>query len=143
MSERASTVANPAGARKWGLVPVYQEPSLIPDLTVADNLRLGDTPVGKFRHWVSELGISDLRMEDMIGRLDEAMSRWHEEVPLEEKVISIYPNEVKERSSWLGLRSVAAWPIAWDSPAWGSEPRGSAPTPCSTCCGASTPSAPG
>lgn len=46
--------------------------------------------------------------EDMIARLDEAMSRWHEEVPLEEKVISIYPNEVKERSSWLGLRSVAA-----------------------------------
>ena len=40
-----STVASPAGARRSGLVPVYQEPSLIPDLSVRDNLRLGDTPV--------------------------------------------------------------------------------------------------
>ena len=54
---RTSTVASPAGARKWGLVPVYQEPSLIPDLSVADNLRLGDTAMEPFRHWVSELGL--------------------------------------------------------------------------------------
>jgi ribose transport system ATP-binding protein len=36
-------VGSPAQARRSGLVPVYQEPSLIPDLDVADNLRLGDT----------------------------------------------------------------------------------------------------
>jgi ribose transport system ATP-binding protein len=56
-------------------VPVYQEPSLIPDLTVADNLRLGDTPAGKFRHWVAELGIPDLRMDNIIGRLPLATLR--------------------------------------------------------------------
>jgi ribose transport system ATP-binding protein len=72
---RDSTVHSPAGARQWGLVPVYQEPSLIPDLTVADNLRLGDTPVDGFRHWVNELGISSLRMDDMIGRLPLATLR--------------------------------------------------------------------
>jgi ribose transport system ATP-binding protein len=68
-------VGSPAAARRSGLVPVYQEPSLIPDLNVADNLRLGDTSVDKFRHWVAELGITDLRLTDMIGRLPLATLR--------------------------------------------------------------------
>jgi ribose transport system ATP-binding protein len=72
---RDSTVASPAGARRSGLVPVYQEPSLIPDLSVADNLRLADTPVEPFRHWVSELGLSDLRQDAMIKRLPLASLR--------------------------------------------------------------------
>jgi ribose transport system ATP-binding protein len=72
---RDSNVSSPAGARRSGLVPVYQEPSLIPDLSVGDNLRLGDTPVDRFRHWVSELGISGLRLDDMIGRLPLATLR--------------------------------------------------------------------
>jgi ribose transport system ATP-binding protein len=72
---RDSTVANPAGARRWGLVPVYQEPSLIPDLSVADNLRLGDTPVGSFRHWVAELGLPDLEPDTLIRTLPLASLR--------------------------------------------------------------------
>ncbi len=72
---RDSTVASPAGARRSGLVPVYQEPSLIPDLDVAGNLRLGNTPVERFRHWVAELGIADLRLDDKIGRLPLATLR--------------------------------------------------------------------
>ncbi|MFN6056002.1 MAG: ATP-binding cassette domain-containing protein, partial [Paracoccaceae bacterium] len=72
---RDSTVANPAGARKWGLVPVYQEPSLIPDLSVADNLRLGDTAMEPFRHWVSELGLPDLSPDEMIRSLPLASLR--------------------------------------------------------------------
>ena len=68
-------VASPAAARRSGLVPVYQEPSLIPDLSVADNLRLGQTPAEPFRHWVTELGIPDLRLDDMIGRLPLATLR--------------------------------------------------------------------
>ena len=67
--------ASPAEARRAGLVPVYQEPSLIPDLDVADNLRLCDTPAEPFRHWVDALGIHDLRMDDMIGRLPLATLR--------------------------------------------------------------------
>ncbi|WP_380058075.1 sugar ABC transporter ATP-binding protein [Falsihalocynthiibacter sp. SS001] len=68
-------VGSPAEARRSGLVPVYQEPSLIPDLSVADNLRLGDTPVEPFLHWVSELGIEGLHLEDMIGDLPLATLR--------------------------------------------------------------------
>jgi ribose transport system ATP-binding protein len=72
---RDSTVASPAGARASGLVPVYQEPSLIPDLSVADNLRLGLTPAEPFRHWVAELGLGDLRMDAMIRSLPLASLR--------------------------------------------------------------------
>ncbi|MGR3661440.1 MAG: sugar ABC transporter ATP-binding protein [Paracoccaceae bacterium] len=68
-------VASPGEARKSGLIPVYQEPSLIPDLDVADNLRLGDTPVEPFRHWVSELGLPNLKLDEMIGQMPLASLR--------------------------------------------------------------------
>ncbi len=68
-------VGSPSEARKSGLVPVYQEPSLIPDLDVRDNLRLGDTPIDPFRHWVSALGIDALNLSDMIGDLPLATLR--------------------------------------------------------------------
>ncbi len=68
-------VGNPAEARRSGLVPVYQEPSLIPDLDVSDNLRLTDTPVGPFRDWVDELGITDLNLSALIGDLPLATLR--------------------------------------------------------------------
>ena len=48
---------SPAAARRAGLVSVYQEPALIPDLDIADNLRLTRTPVAPFLHWVRALGI--------------------------------------------------------------------------------------
>ena len=68
-------VASPAEARRSGLITVYQEPSLIPDLSVSDNMRLTNTPIADVRHWVNELGISDLRLDDMIGRLPLATLR--------------------------------------------------------------------
>ena len=68
-------VASPAEARKSGLVPVYQEPSLIPDLDVADNLRLGGTPADAFRHWMAELGLGDVRLDAMIRQLPLATLR--------------------------------------------------------------------
>ncbi len=68
-------VASPAAARRSGLVPVYQEPSLIPDLDIAGNLRLGNSDVEKFRHWVAALGLADLRLDAIIGRLPLATLR--------------------------------------------------------------------
>jgi ABC-type sugar transport system ATPase subunit len=62
-------VGSPAEARRSGLVPVYQEPSLIPDLDVADNLRLGDTDAETFQHWTAELGHPELRLDAMIRDL--------------------------------------------------------------------------
>ena len=72
---REGTFASPAAAQRAGLVPVYQEPSLIPHLDVGDNLRLRGTPVGPFRRRVSELGIAGLRLDDMAGELPLATLR--------------------------------------------------------------------
>jgi ribose transport system ATP-binding protein len=72
---RDSVFASPAAARRGGLVPVYQEPSLIPDLTVADNLRLGQTPRDDFLRWVDALGITGLRLDDRIAQLPLATLR--------------------------------------------------------------------
>ena len=71
----ARRINSPLAARRAGLVPVYQEPSLSPDLDLADNLRLGDTPVDRFRHWVVELGLPDLTLDTMIGQLPLASLR--------------------------------------------------------------------
>jgi ribose transport system ATP-binding protein len=70
-----SVLTSPASARAAGIVSVYQEPALIPDLSVADNLRLGDTPAEPFQHCVSELGIAGLRLDAMAGRLPLATLR--------------------------------------------------------------------
>ena len=70
-----TAIASPAAARRAGLVPVYQEPSLIPDLSVADNLRLGDTPVEEFIHWTKELGITDVDLSVHTNELPLATLR--------------------------------------------------------------------
>ena len=51
---------SPAEARRTGMVSVYQEPAIIPDLTVAENLALTETPVDPFRERLAELGIGGL-----------------------------------------------------------------------------------
>jgi ribose transport system ATP-binding protein len=72
---REVRLGSPAAAQRAGLVPVYQEPSLIPHLDVGQNLRLTATPVEPFRHWVAELGVPGLRLDDMAGGLPLASLR--------------------------------------------------------------------
>lgn len=72
---RERTVHNPAEARHGGIVSVYQEPALIPDLDIASNLRLTETPVEPFRHWMAELGIPDLDLRSAARRVPLATQR--------------------------------------------------------------------
>jgi ribose transport system ATP-binding protein len=72
-SERAAH--SPAEARRNGLVPVYQEPAVIPDLDIRDNLRLTATPEEPFRHWLNELGVDDLNLSTLARRLPLATRR--------------------------------------------------------------------
>jgi ribose transport system ATP-binding protein len=66
---------SPGEARRGGLVSVYQEPALIPDLDIRSNLRLTETPAEPFRHWLSELGLDDLDLSSMARRLPLASLR--------------------------------------------------------------------
>lgn len=68
-------VRSPAEARRAGLVSVYQEPALIPDLDVASNLRLTRTPIEPFRQWVRALGVEDLDMREMARDVPLAVLR--------------------------------------------------------------------
>ena len=55
---------SPAEARRGGIVSVYQEPALIPDLDIRSNLRLTRSPIEATRHWLAELGLPDLDLAD-------------------------------------------------------------------------------
>jgi ribose transport system ATP-binding protein len=54
---------------------VYQEPALIPDLDIRANLRLTGTPIEPFRHWLGELGLTDLDLSDLARHVPLASLR--------------------------------------------------------------------
>jgi ribose transport system ATP-binding protein len=72
---RERVVHSPAEARRGGLVSVYQEPALIPDLDIRANLRLTETPLEAFRHWLAELGVEDLDLSSQARRVPLASLR--------------------------------------------------------------------
>jgi ribose transport system ATP-binding protein len=72
---RARVVHSPREARRGGLVSVYQEPALIPDLDIHSNLRLTETPLDPFRHWLSQLGVERVDLSSVARRLPLATLR--------------------------------------------------------------------
>ncbi len=66
---------SPTEARRGGIVSVYQEPSLIPDLDVRSNLRLTRTSPESVRHWLAELGLPDLDLASVVRDLPLAALR--------------------------------------------------------------------
>jgi ribose transport system ATP-binding protein len=66
---------SPAAARRSGVVSVYQEPALIPDLDIEANLRLTATPVEPFRAFVAELGVADLDLRALPRHMPLAVVR--------------------------------------------------------------------
>jgi ribose transport system ATP-binding protein len=72
---RERKVHSPIDARRSGLVSVYQEPSVVPDLDIRSNLRLTDTPIEAFQHWLGELGIANLDLSSVARELPLATLR--------------------------------------------------------------------
>jgi ribose transport system ATP-binding protein len=66
---------SPAAARRSGVVSVYQEPALIPDLDIESNLRLTATPIEPFRAFVAELGVTDLSLRALPRSMPLAVVR--------------------------------------------------------------------
>ena len=62
----ARTFRSPAEARRAGIVSVYQDPALVPDLTVGQNMRLADVALAKVQSHLSDLGIADLKFGDLV-----------------------------------------------------------------------------
>jgi ribose transport system ATP-binding protein len=72
---RERVTHSPGDARRHGVVSVYQEPSLIPDLDVQSNLRLTRTPPDAFQHWANELGLTNVNLADVVRDLPLAAQR--------------------------------------------------------------------
>jgi ribose transport system ATP-binding protein len=72
---RQRTAHSPAEARRGGIVSVYQEPSLIPDLDVRANLRLTNTPIEPVRHWLEELGLPSVNLSSLVRQIPLASLR--------------------------------------------------------------------
>ncbi len=60
---------SPAEARAAGIVSVYQDPALVPDLTVAQNLRLAEVEAAKVSVWLEQLGIGGLDLRSQVRDL--------------------------------------------------------------------------
>ncbi|HEY6696238.1 MAG TPA: sugar ABC transporter ATP-binding protein [Solirubrobacteraceae bacterium] len=51
-------IGSPEGARRVGFAPVFQDPALLADLTVAQNLRLTRTDIGATREWLERMELT-------------------------------------------------------------------------------------
>jgi ribose transport system ATP-binding protein len=66
---------SPAEARKAGIVSVYQDPAIVPDLTVAQNMRLARVPLDSVRAAMRELGIERIDLSTTARDVDFAVLR--------------------------------------------------------------------
>ena len=62
----AQTFRSPAEARRAGIVSVYQDPALVPDLTVGENMRLAGVRFESVRSHLDELGVADLKLGELV-----------------------------------------------------------------------------
>lgn len=69
------TAHSPAEARRGGVVSVYQEPALIPDLDIRSNLRLTETPLEPFLDALADLGLGGVDLSELARRLPLATLR--------------------------------------------------------------------
>ena len=63
---KARTFRSPAAARRAGIVSVYQDPALVPDLSVSQNMRLADVDLASVRTNLNDLGIPDLKSDQLV-----------------------------------------------------------------------------
>jgi ribose transport system ATP-binding protein len=65
----AQTFRSPAEARRAGIVSVYQDPALVPDLTVGENMRLAGVPFETVRSHLKDLGAADLKLGELVRNI--------------------------------------------------------------------------
>jgi ribose transport system ATP-binding protein len=63
------TFRSPAEARRAGIVSVYQDPALVPDLTVGENMRLAGVPFDRVRSHLNDLGAADLKLGELVRNI--------------------------------------------------------------------------
>jgi ribose transport system ATP-binding protein len=66
---RPAELRRPSDARRHGLAPVFQDPALAPDLTVAANLRLTGADLGAVRAQLTDMDLGQLDFDEQVRDL--------------------------------------------------------------------------
>ena len=98
-------VASPAAAARIGLAPVFQDPALVPDLTIEQNLRLTGTPVEAVRRQLSDLDLEiDLTEQaldvplPLLRMIDLARALAHDpQLLILDEITAALPSDLAER----------------------------------------------
>ena len=69
LDAEAVTLPNPRASMAAGLATVFQDPALIPDLTVAQNLRLTDVDETAVRSWLEQMELMDVDFDASVRDL--------------------------------------------------------------------------
>jgi ribose transport system ATP-binding protein len=97
---------SPVEARRAGIVSVYQDPALVPDLTVTQNMRLAGVPIDAVRKWLGELGVARLDFSLLVRDLPDPILRlidlaralsWEPAVLLLDEITASLPADLSEQ----------------------------------------------
>ena len=75
LAGRPVVFRSPAEARRAGIVSVYQDPAIVPDLTVAQNMRLARVPLTAVKAAMRDLGIERIPLSSIARHLDFTILR--------------------------------------------------------------------
>ena len=75
VSGRSAQFRSPADARRAGVVSVYQDPAIVPDLSVAQNMRLARVSIDRVKAAMGELGLGGVDLSMPARRVDFAVLR--------------------------------------------------------------------
>ena len=75
LAGRVLRFRSPAQARAAGIVSVYQDPAIVPDLTVAQNMRLARVPLDAVKAAMRDLGVAHVDLRQTAREIDFALLR--------------------------------------------------------------------
>ena len=67
--------SSPAAAQAAGIAAVFQDPALLPDLTIAENLRLTRVDAPAVRQWLQTMDLDSIDFGEIVGDLPLPMLR--------------------------------------------------------------------
>lgn len=69
LADRVVRITSPGEAQRLGIAAVFQDPSLVPDLTVAENLRMTGTDARSVREWLHTMDFDQIDMGSIVAEL--------------------------------------------------------------------------